>query len=148
MHSFEIEKFDTVQGGESSAVLAQGAIEVPEEDQTLLAEIGMEAVTQDLIDDARKIFDALALIRPEHAAATVGYAYIAFMEDAYDHAIELLTDPEFEEKDGWFESQGLLLLCYWFGERRAEATKLRKKLLEGPDGPGKSVAMNLADNVH
>ena len=38
MHSFEIEKFDTAQGGESSAVLAQGAIEVPEEDQTLLAE--------------------------------------------------------------------------------------------------------------
>lgn len=148
MHSFEIDEFEEVQSGESSAVLAQGAIEVSEEDQTLLAEIGMEAVTQDFIDEARRIFDALALLRPDHAAATVGYAYIAYMEDDYDQAIGLLTDPEFEDKDGWFESQGLLLLCYWFGERREEAKALRKKLLAGPDGPGKTVAMNLADNLH
>lgn len=112
-------------------------------DLQLLAEIGLSAAVKGNVEASRPIFEALSLWRPDHPIATIGIA-LAFVADGdFDSAIGLLK-PALKAEPSSSEVAAVLLIALALAGRLDEARQLRKKLLNGPDGPSKMIALRLA----
>lgn len=124
----------------------QSSYEPDTADLQLLAEIGLSAAVKGGTEASRPIFEALALLRPDHPIATIGVALAHVSEGEFDAAIGLLK-PAMKEHPESPEIGAVLLIALALGERWDEARVTQKMLLNGPDGPGKMIASRLASVV-
>ncbi len=115
-------------------------------DLQLLAEVGLSAAVKGNVEISRPIFEALALWRPDHPVAVIGVA-LAFLSDGeFGSAIDLLK-PAHQLDPSSSEVAAFLLIAFALAERWAEARAVKKTLLNGPEGPGRAIAMQLASVI-
>ena len=112
-------------------------------DLQLLAEIGLSAAVKGGVEGARPIFEALSLWRPDHPVATIGMGLALVSDGEFDAAIDLLK-PALQANPTSSEVAAVLLIALTLAGRLNEARQIRKTLLNGPDGPGKMIAVRLA----
>ena len=124
----------------------QASYEPDSADLQLLAEIGLSAAVKGGTEASRPIFEALALLRPDHPISLIGVALAQISEGEFDNAINLLK-PALKEHPESSEVAAILLIALSLGERWDEARVTQKMLLNGPDGPGKMIASRLSSIV-
>ncbi len=112
-------------------------------DLQLLAEIGLSAAVKGSVEISKPIFDALSLSLPDHPIASIGMALAHLSEGDADTAIRLLK-PVHQKEPSSSEAAAVLLIALTVAERWDEARSVKRNLLNGPDGPGKSIAIRLA----
>ncbi len=112
-------------------------------DLQLLAEIGLSAAVKGSVEVSKPIFDALSLSMPDHPIASIGMALAHLSEGDAETAIRLLKPVHLKEPSS-SEVAAVLLIALTVAERWDDARSVKRKLLNGPDGPGKSIATRLA----
>lgn len=124
--------------------VSAGGIGLSREEFALLAQIGLASAARGLGERARPVFDALALLAPQHAAASICRALSAIGRGAHDAAIAELRQHGTRARHGRREAKALLLLALCLARRRAEALPLYHELAGGPEGPARRLARSLA----
>lgn len=112
-------------------------------DLQLLAEIGLSAAARGMGMRAEPIFEALASLHPENAAAAIGRALTALARRDSDHAIEILKRDGIGAKVCAAEAQALLAIALTMAGRNAEARTICQTLAYGKNGPARQVAQGL-----
>jgi hypothetical protein len=112
-------------------------------DLQLLAEIGLSAAARGLGAQAEPIFEALALLHPDNAAAAIGRALSALARRDADSAIEILKRDGVRARICGAEARALLAIALNMAGRSAEARAVCRGLADGRDGPAKKVALGL-----
>lgn len=117
--------------------------EIDPRDLQLLAEIGLSAAARGMAARAEPIFEALATLHPENAAAAIGRALGALARRDCDHAIEILQRDGIGAKICAAEAQALLAIALTMAGRYAEARTICRTLAIGKNGPARQVAQGL-----
>jgi len=112
-------------------------------DLQLLAEIGLLAAARGLGGQAEPIFEALAALHPDNAAAAIGRALSALARRDCDSAIEILKKDAVRARVCGAEARALLAIALDMAGRKAEARAVCRGLADGRDGPAKQVALGL-----
>lgn len=116
-------------------------------DLQLLAEVALSAAVKGSVEASRPIFEALSLWMPDHPIATIGIALAHIAEGEAETAIGILK-PALRIAPSSSEIAAILLLALVLAERWSEARVIEKDLLNGPDGPGKAIAVRLQSVLH
>lgn len=112
-------------------------------DLQILAEIGLSAAARGLGAQAEPIFEALAALHPDNAAAAIGRALSALARRDCDAAIEILKRDAVRARICGAEARALLAIALNMAGRSAEARAVCRSLADGRDGPAKKVALGL-----
>ena len=112
-------------------------------DLQLLAEIGLLAAARGHAARVEPIFEALAALHPENAAAAIGRALAALARRDCDSAIEILKRDGIRARICAAEAKALLAIALTMAGRKAEARSLARGLADGNAGPAKAVAQGL-----
>lgn len=112
-------------------------------DLQLLAEIGLSAAARGFGAQAEPIFEALAALHPDNAAAAIGRALSALARRDCDAAIEILKRDAVRARICGAEARALLAIALNMAGRKAEARAVCRGLADGRDGPAKRVALGL-----
>jgi thioredoxin-like negative regulator of GroEL len=113
------------------------------DDLQLLTEIALSAAARGYAERVEPIFAALALLRPDNAAAAIGRALSALARRDADTAIEILKRDGVRARVCAAEARALLAIALRMAGRDTEARALCRALADGRDGPARKVALGL-----
>mgnify|MGYP001321790197 CR=1 FL=1 len=112
----------------------------------LLAEIGYAAVHHGLGERAASIFAALALLRPQNAAAGIGRALAAMTAGRADEAVRILEQEALAAEPGSRTARSMLGLALRYVGRNHDSRRVLEQLLaEGPDDTSARLARQLLE---
>lgn len=104
-----------------------------EELPRLLSEVGYAAVHHGLGDRAAPIFTALALLRPQNAAAGIGRGLAAMAAGRADEAVRILEQEAVAVEPGNRTAQAMLGLALRFAGRNHDSRRVLEQLAAGQD---------------
>lgn len=116
-------------------------------DLKLLSEIALSAAVQGHGKRAKPIFDALQRLRPDNAAAAIGYALTEMTHGNFQEATRILRKDGITAKNGATEAKAMLMVALLMGGRAEEADPVQRELLQGADGPAKQIARLLRGKI-
>ena len=117
------------------------------QDLKLLSEIALSASVQGHGKRAKPIFDALRHLRPDNAAAAIGYALTEMTHGNFQEAARILRRDGVTAKKGGTEAKAMLVVALMMAGRSEEADPVQRELLEGGDGPAKQIARMLRGKI-
>jgi hypothetical protein len=134
---------NTAPGGASPSPGRSRSAWLDPGDLQLLAEIGLSAAARGYGSRVEPIFAALAILRPDNAAAAIGRALDAIARRDCDAAIEILKSQGIRARICAAEAQALLAVALVAAGRNAEARAICRSLVAGKSGPARRVAEGL-----
>lgn len=114
-------------------------------DLEILAQIGLSAAVRGFIGPAEAIFDALAICRPDNAAAAIGHGLCAIARRDFDTAIRILGSEQISRQACAAEAQALLALALSLAGRMSEALPICQKLAAGSNEAARRVGQLLLE---
>lgn len=109
----------------------------------LLAQVAISAAARGLGPMVAPLFEAIEVLAPHHACASVCRALTALGQKAPEVAIAELRQRGVRARVGAREARALLMLALCLARRRAEALSLYADIAHGPDGPAKRLGQKL-----
>lgn len=116
-------------------------------DLKLLSEVALSAAVQGHGKRAKPIFDALRHLRPDNAAAAIGYALTEMTHGNFQEAARILRKDGVTAKNGAAEAKAMLMVALMMGGRSEEADPVQRELLQGTDGPAKQIARLMSGKI-
>ena len=120
---------------------------IPTEDLKLLSEIAMSAAVRGQGPQAKPIFEALARLQPNNAAAAIGYALTELTRGRFQDAVQILQRDGIKAKAGAAEAKAILMVSLVLAGRSDEARSVQRELIRNGDGPAKQIAQLLMKKV-
>jgi thioredoxin-like negative regulator of GroEL len=104
----------------------------------LVSEIGYAAVHHGLGERALPIFDALAVLRPQSAAAAIGRALVALSSGKADEAARILEQEALAAEPDSRAARSMLGLALRFAGRNHDSRRVLEQLLAEDGGDSSS----------
>ena len=113
----------------------------------LLSELALSAAVQGYGREAKPIFDALRVLKPENAIAAIGSGLTEMIDGNFAEAARILQREGITAAAGGTEAKALLAIALMMSGRIGDALQLQQELMRTGPGPAKQIAELLLEKL-